>query len=165
MGGKIGKLSSDSKQCTCICLLVRGISEFGIYYINPRIGNEGNQCCVWLSALYMRKGNFNFTSISLSLLNEYWIILGWINQCDRRAVCTHNSFRLQVLDVIEDGLKTFRRSTFIKHPDLRFKYIEETDSSRFFVPYVWQIVCRTANLHFKQSALVSWYFRSDNQWV
>lgn len=61
----------------------------------------------------------------------------------------------QVLEVIEDGLKTFRRGTFIKHPDLKFKYIEETDSSRFFVPYVWQIVCRASNLHFKQSMLTS----------
>jgi len=57
----------------------------------------------------------------------------------------------QVLEVIEQGLKTFRKSTFLKFPDLKFKYVEETDSSRFFVPYVWQIVCQKSNLHFRQS--------------
>ena len=57
----------------------------------------------------------------------------------------------QVLDVIGSGLKTFRRGSFLKFPDLKFKYVEETDSGQFFVPYIWQIVCRKSNLHFKQS--------------
>ncbi|XP_067938175.1 dymeclin-like [Watersipora subatra] len=57
----------------------------------------------------------------------------------------------QVMEVIENGLKTFRRGSFLKFPDLKFKYVEETDSSQFFVPYVWQIVCRKSNLYFKQS--------------
>lgn len=55
-----------------------------------------------------------------------------------------------VLHFIEENLKTFRRSLFLKFPDLKFKYIEETDPSRFFVPYIWQVVCRMSNLHFRQ---------------
>lgn len=61
----------------------------------------------------------------------------------------------EVLEVIEEKLKTFRRGTFLKFPDLKFKYIEESDPSRFFVPYVWRIVCHDSNLHFKQSPYIS----------
>ncbi|XP_060076610.1 dymeclin-like [Ylistrum balloti] len=60
----------------------------------------------------------------------------------------------EVLDLIKDGSKQFRRDHLRKFPDLKFKYVEEESPEEFFIPYIWSLVYHSSNMYFNASRIV-----------
>lgn len=60
----------------------------------------------------------------------------------------------QVLEVIKEGSKTFRRDRLKKFPDLKFKYVEEDSPEEFFIPYIWSLVYHSSNMYFNASRII-----------
>ncbi|XP_003484969.1 dymeclin [Bombus impatiens] len=53
----------------------------------------------------------------------------------------------QVLTTIQQGTSEWPRDRLRKFPELKFKYVEEEQPEEFFIPYVWNVVCQSALLH------------------
>ncbi|XP_012234903.1 dymeclin [Linepithema humile] len=53
----------------------------------------------------------------------------------------------QVLATIQQGTSEWPRDRLRKFPELKFKYVEEEQPEEFFIPYVWNVVCQGALLH------------------
>ncbi|XP_068983001.1 dymeclin [Bombus flavifrons] len=53
----------------------------------------------------------------------------------------------QVLTTIQQGTSEWPRDRLRKFPELKFKYVEEEQPEEFFIPYVWNVVCQGALLH------------------
>ncbi|OWF38655.1 dymeclin-like [Mizuhopecten yessoensis] len=60
----------------------------------------------------------------------------------------------EVLELIKDGSKQFRRDHLRKFPDLKFKYVEEESPEEFFIPYIWSLVYHSSNMYFNASRIV-----------
>ncbi|XP_064644875.1 dymeclin-like isoform X2 [Lineus longissimus] len=54
----------------------------------------------------------------------------------------------QVKEVIDQGIRQFRKDRLKKFPELKFKYVEEDSPEEFFIPYVWSLVYHSSNLYF-----------------
>ncbi|CAG2200756.1 DYM [Mytilus edulis] len=60
----------------------------------------------------------------------------------------------EVLEVIIESSKTFRRDRLKKFPDLKFKYVEEDSPEEFFIPYIWSLVYHSSNMYFNAARIV-----------
>ena len=54
----------------------------------------------------------------------------------------------EVHEVIQKGASQWSSDRLRKFPDLKFKYVEEEVPEEFFIPYVWQLVCKGGCVHF-----------------
>ncbi|KAK3095350.1 hypothetical protein FSP39_013559 [Pinctada imbricata] len=66
----------------------------------------------------------------------------------------HNLSPSEVLDIITDGAKQFRRDKLKKFPDLKFKYVEEESPEEFFIPYIWSLVYHSSNMYFNAARIL-----------
>ncbi|KAH3746684.1 dymeclin-like [Dreissena polymorpha] len=60
----------------------------------------------------------------------------------------------EVLNVIQQGSRQFRRDRLKKFPDLKFKYVEEESPEEFFIPYIWSLVYHSSNLYFNATKII-----------
>lgn len=60
----------------------------------------------------------------------------------------------EVLEVIIESSKTFRRDRLKKFPELKFKYVEEDSPEEFFIPYIWSLVYHSSNMYFNAARIV-----------
>ncbi|XP_076439068.1 dymeclin-like [Babylonia areolata] len=68
----------------------------------------------------------------------------------------------QVLDIIKEGSKQFRRDRLKKFPELKFKYVEEESPEEFFIPYIWSLVYHSSNLYFNPSRILLFSLASSS---
>ncbi|XP_043222619.1 dymeclin-like [Amphibalanus amphitrite] len=55
----------------------------------------------------------------------------------------------EVLAVIQEGVRMFPMERLRKFPELKFKYVEESDPEAFFIPHVWSVVFSGSELHWR----------------
>ncbi|XP_052785704.1 dymeclin-like isoform X2 [Mya arenaria] len=65
-----------------------------------------------------------------------------------------NSSPSEVLQVIEQSSRQFRRDRLKKFPELKFKYVEEESPEEFFIPYIWSLVYHSSNMYFNATKII-----------